>query len=308
MLSRLMLSLMTLLFLAGHAAAGGAYSLRGEEGVVGIVRHYRVKATESLHEVARLFDLGYNEITAANPGVDPWLPGEDSTVTIPSRWVLPDAPQEGVVINLAELRLYLYSDFRGTKLVRTYPIGVGKEGFDTPTGRFGILEKTEEPSWVVPESIRKDEPSLPEVVPPGPENPLGSHALRLSRPSYLIHGTNRPFGVGRRVSHGCIRLYPEDIGELYVAVGIGSVVDIVYQPIKVGAEAGEIYVEVHRDYLRRLRSPLAEALGLLRKKGLLEGTNLRLLKKVIAQKRGFPEVIGREVTGAVSASSTEKGR
>lgn len=308
MRSRLMLSLMLLFFLAGHAEASGAYFLRGDESVVGIVRHYRVNGTESLHEVARLFDLGYNEITAANPRVDPWLPGEGASVAIPSRWVLPDAHREGVVINLAELRLYLYSDFRGTKLVRTYPIGVGMEGFNTPTGRFGIVEKIENPTWVVPESIRKNDPSMPEVVPPGPENPLGNRALRLSRPSYLIHGTNRPFGVGRRVSHGCIRLYPEDIEELYGAVGLESSVNIVYQPIKVGAEAGEVYVEVHNDYLRRLRSPLAEALRLLRKKGLLEGVDLRRLKKAVARKRGLPEVIGREATGALSVSSAEKGR
>ncbi|GAB4389396.1 MAG: L,D-transpeptidase family protein [Thermodesulfovibrionales bacterium] len=276
-----------LVLLPGAAAAsGGAWSYADDDSVIGLEQSYQVKPGESLHEIARRFGLGFNEIAAANPGVDPWVPAEGRLLSIPTRWVLPDAPREGIVINLAEMRLYHFVNPEGARLVKTYPIGIGREGFDTPTGEFSVVQKIKDPPWIVPESIRAEKPELPAVVPPGPDNPLGSHAMRLSNPSYLIHGTNRPFGVGWRASHGCIRLYPEDIGELYQAAKDGEKVRIVYQPVKAGVEEGKVYVEVHGDYLEPRRSPFKDAVPLLKASGLLDRIDKGLLRKALAEKTG----------------------
>jgi L,D-transpeptidase ErfK/SrfK len=285
---RCVLAVLLVILQAGAAGAGGAYSYSNEKTVVGSARDYTVNNNESLHEIARKFDLGYNEVTAANPEVDPWVPPQGSEVNIPSWWVLPDAPRKGIVINLAEMRLYHYMDIKGRKLVKTYPIGVGKEGFDTPTGIFKVMKKHVNPSWYVPESIRGEQPELPSVVPPGEDNPLGSYALRLNEREYLIHGTNMPYGVGRRVSHGCIRLYPEDIEDLHRTAHVGTAVTIVYQPIKVGLRGGTAYVEAHEDYLNKVESPLTQTVSMLRKLNLLERADIDLIRKAVKARKGIP--------------------
>lgn len=221
------------------------------EAVIGQNLIVHAKASETLLDIARRYEIGYREIRAANPAIDPWLPEEGALVLIPSQYVLPQAPRKGIVINLAEMRLYYFPRRPAGQMevVVTYPIGIGREGWSTPLGKTTIIEKTPNPTWIPPESIRaehaaNDDP-LPQVVPPGPDNPLGKFALRLGMPSYLIHGTNRPWGVGMRVSHGCIRLYPENIARLFERVKIGTPVNIIYQPFKAGMRRGELYVEAH---------------------------------------------------------------
>jgi len=230
----------------GFARAGGEPAQVGKTGerLIGTMSTYTTRYEDVLHDVARRFDLGFVELVAANPGVDPWLPGEGTVITLPTAHLVPDAASRGIIINLAELRLYFFSEI-GT--VQTVPIGIGREGRETPLGETKIVRKQENPTWFPPPSVRAERPELPAVVKPGPDNPLGSHALYLALPLYLIHGTHRPYGVGRRVSAGCIRLYPEDITRLYSQAKIGTPVTIIDQPLKLGWGRGKLWIEVHPD-------------------------------------------------------------
>ncbi len=250
---------------AGLLFAGIVLSAQGAEfplpppgnDLVGKVYTVTVREGETLLDIAREHDLGYNEIVAANPGVDPWLPDPGSRVTIPARYVLPNGPRSGIVINLAEMRLYYYppARFGEPATVMTYPIGIGQEGWATPLGKARILVKDKDPVWTVPQSIlaasiAEGDP-LPRVVPPGPDNPLGKYALRLDMVGYLIHGTNKPYGVGRRISHGCIRMYPEDVEELFGKVAVGAAVEIINQPYKLGVEGNGLFLESHEPVFDR---------------------------------------------------------
>lgn len=206
---------------------------------------------DTLLDIGRAFDIGYSEIVNANPDLDPWLPGENQRVIVPNRFILPDAPHVGIVINLAEMRLYYYPETNKNERqkVITHPIGVGREGWTTPTGKTKIIQRIKDPTWTPPASIlaehlEKGDP-LPKVVPAGPDNPLGAFAMRLGMPGYLLHGTNRPFGVGMRVSHGCIRLFPEDIEHLFGIVVLDTPVEILYQPNKAGLLDNHLYLEAH---------------------------------------------------------------
>ena len=202
---------------------------------------------DTFSDIGRIYDLGYEELRAANPDVDPWLPGAGTRITLPTRFILPPGPREGVVINLPELRLYYYP--KGEQRVITHPLGIGREGWSTPTGQSSVTGKTHKPSWRPPQSIREEHAAmgdpLPEVVEPGPGNPLGEYAIYLSMSGYLLHGTNKPYGVGMRVSHGCIRLYPEDIESLFGRLPVGTPVRIVDEPFKAGWSRGRLYVEAH---------------------------------------------------------------
>ncbi len=266
------------------------FSYGEDKTVIGAIQKHTVDHDESLIEIARKFDMGYQEIVGANPSLDPFIPGRGVSVQIPTSWILPDVtPYEGIIINLSEMRLFYFFKRKGSTLVMTSPIGIGREGFNTPVGRFSIVEKTVNPSWYVPESILKEKPDLPKVVPPGPDNPLGSHALRLSSGSILIHGTNKPWGVGRRVSHGCIRLYPEDIPRLFKSVSKGTRVTIVQQPIKVGTkDKNKVFIEVHDDNPEGNIDYLKEAVGLLMKKKLIRDISTEKLYKALKEKRGIP--------------------
>ncbi len=221
------------------------------EEVLGELQRVRVRHEDTLPDVARLFDLGYEEITRANPGIDPWLPGDGTELVLPTLFVLPEAPRDGLVLNMAGMRLYYFRKpgKGGVSDVYTHPIGIGRVGWSTPLGTTRVTAKAKDPSWYVPESIRKEHAAegdpLPAIVPPGPDNPLGQHVLRLALPSYLIHGTNKPWGVGMRVSHGCIRLYPEDIEALFSMVPKGTPVHIVDQPYLAGWHNGRLMFAAH---------------------------------------------------------------
>ncbi len=215
--------------------------------LVGKLRFRETVPEDTLIDLAPELGVGYVELVAANPGVDPWLPPKGTRLVIPEARLLPSGPREGIVVNLADLRLYYFDRAAGGEFpaVRSYPIGVAKDGYATPLGDTTVKSKKEKPTWVPPESARRDDPTLGARVPPGPDNPLGEYALYLGWPSYLIHGTNDPRGVGRHSSRGCIRLYPDDIAELYPLIEPGTKVRVVNEPVKLGWIDGELYLEVN---------------------------------------------------------------
>ncbi|MFO0998255.1 MAG: L,D-transpeptidase family protein [Alphaproteobacteria bacterium] len=210
--------------------------------LIGEPHVYVTKAEENLLEIAREFDVGYVAMIAANPEVDPWLPGDGTRLTLPTVRLLPNTARRGIVINLSEMRLYY---FPPNGSILSFPIGIGSEGRETLVGATRVVNKRPNPAWYPPPSRRAEDPDLPAVVPPGPDNPLGEYALYLGWPRYLIHGTNKPYGVGRRLSNGCIRLYPEDIARLYPMVSVGTPVTVIDEPVKLGWSSGDLYLEVH---------------------------------------------------------------
>lgn len=204
---------------------------------------YQARQSDSLVDLAVDLDLGYLELVAANPGVDPWLPGAGTEVRLPNIHLPPDVPHKGVVVNIGDQRVYYFAG--KDQPVESWPIGIGREGFDIPLQRFTITAKRKNPTWVPPPSVRAEKPDLPPSIGPGPDNPLGDYALNLGSSLYRIHGTNLPYGVGRRVSSGCIRMYPADIETLFNKVSIGTPVAVINQPAKLGWIDGELYLEVH---------------------------------------------------------------
>jgi L,D-transpeptidase ErfK/SrfK len=282
--------LILLAFLIVPRWSSGAELFRcdSQNEVLGNVGHYTVINNESLYEIARMYKTGFNKIVSANPGVDPYVPGKGTSLVLPTSWVLPDsARDDGIVINISEMRLYRFYKLKSIQLVKTYPIGIGDIGHDTPEGKFRVTEKIVNPAWHVPLSIRKEKPELPEVVPPGPDNPMGAYAIRLSHGTVLIHGTDIPWGVGKRVSHGCIRLYPEDIEDLFHSVQIGTKVLIINQPVKAGLREGRIYVEVNEDVEQKNYDYMARLQNLLRKKGFIDRVNMKKLETAVQEKTGF---------------------
>jgi L,D-transpeptidase ErfK/SrfK len=231
------------------------------QSVVGVPQVVFTRASDTLADLARAYGLGYDELIAANPDVDPWLPGENTPVLLPTQFVLPDVPREGIVLNIASRRLFYFPETPEGQptIVKTYPIGIGRVGWETPLGLTQVVAKAKDPAWYVPASVRKEHAELgnplPSVVPPGPDNPLGHRVLKLEMPGYLIHGTNQPFGVGMRVSHGCVRLYPENIEYLYELVAIGVAVNIINEPYLIGLLDGEWYFEGHAPLEDDLVSP-----------------------------------------------------
>jgi L,D-transpeptidase ErfK/SrfK len=217
------------------------------EDIVGQVQVVQTRYEDTLADIAETHDLGYSEIVAANPGVDAWLPGAGTEVVLPTRFILPPGPREGVVINIAEYRMYYFP--KGTDVVYTYPLGIGREGWGSPIGNTTITAKTANPSWYPPKSIRDEHAAdgeiLPKVVPPGPDNPLGPYKLTLGMPGYLIHGSNKKFGIGMQVSHGCFRMPNDSLLQLSGMVPVGTKVRIINQPYKFGVAAGRLYLEAH---------------------------------------------------------------
>ncbi len=251
-------SLPSFLFLLLIAAcpAGNARALtfplpKAGNNLVGQIQSVTARHEDTLLDFARRFDMGFNELVAANPAVDAWVPGEGTRVQIPSAFILPQPPWRGIVINLVEMRLYYFPTPKPGEhgVVMTYPIGIGREGWSTPLGEFSVVDKIKSPSWTAPISIVRERAAegvtIRRTIPPGPDNPLGEFALMLSEPGYLIHGTNRPAGIGMRVSHGCIRLYPEDINALFARVPRKTPVRIENESYKVGFKDGVLFLEAH---------------------------------------------------------------
>ena len=222
-----------------------------EQSVIGEPQVVFAREEDTLSDLARTYGLGYDEIIAANPDVDPWLPGAGTAIVLPTQFVLPGIERRGVILNIATKRLFYFPAAADgePQQVMTYPIGIGRVGWETPLGDTTVVSKAKDPHWWVPASVRREHAEmgnpLPSVVPPGPDNPLGHRVLKLDMPGYLIHGTNAPYGVGMRVSHGCVRLYPENIEALYPLVGIGEVVSIVNEPYQFGSRGGALYFEAH---------------------------------------------------------------
>lgn len=223
-------------------AMAADFAVAPETKAVGQIQTYVVQQGDNIADIARKFDVGYTEMVAANPGVAPWTPPVGKTLYIPSLYILPNVPRQGIVIDLGERRLYY---FQRDGAMQSYPIGIGAIGFDTPHTTTTVVRKEPNPVWIPPPSIRAEQPDLPAQIGPGPDDPLGDYALRLGWKNYLIHGTNKPDGVGRNVSHGCIHLYPEDIAKLFNSVAVGTTVRVIDQPAAATWLQDGLYVEVH---------------------------------------------------------------
>lgn len=223
-----------------------------DQTVVGEPQIVFSRDTDTFPDLAREYGLGYDELVEANPGIDPWLPAVNTPILLPTQYVLPGVPQQGIILNIASKRLFYFPKVNDGEPVQvlTYPIGIGRVGWETPLGEAKVVAKQTDPTWYVPESVLKEHEAdgdpLPAVVPPGPDNPLGRHSMRLDKPGYLVHGTNMPWGVGMRVSHGCVRLYPENVEVLYSMVSIGEKVTIINEPYLAGWRSGELFFESHR--------------------------------------------------------------
>ncbi len=279
------------------------FSLDRHTEIIGTMRTTRVRPDETLLDIARRYDLGYDEIVAANPGVDPWVPKPGLKVVLPTRFILPSAPRQGLVVNLAARRLFFYPPTRPGKpaVVITHPMAIGREGWHTPLVQTRIVAKQVNPSWRVPPSIRAEHAqngeTLPAVVPPGPDNPLGTRALRLGVPGYLIHGTNKPEGIGMRVSHGCLQLYPEDIEALFEQVPVKTSVNIVNQPYLVGRQQGAVYLEAHGDTkldapaLAKAQQQVRQLLARLNPRSASAAVDPQRVKVILGALSGYPQPI-----------------
>lgn len=278
------------------------------EDIVGDLQWVEAGAEDTLADVARRHGLGYRQVLHANPGIDPWLPAAKARILLPTRHVLPRSPRSGIVINVAEMRLYYYMPAKKSEPARvmTFPVGVGRDMWKTPLGVGSVREHVKNPVWYPPQTIRDEHAAdgdpLPAAVPPGPDNPLGPLALRLSWPSVLIHGTNRPFGVGMPVTHGCIRLYPAHIEELFANVPDGTPVVLIDEPYKVGIGGGLLQLEVHLSAMEETPKPLGREEALLRLKQkigaeLAGRVNWPAAATVMVEARGLPLPIQQQTAG-----------
>lgn len=221
------------------------------DDVIGQIKVMYATKDDTLVDIARRYSLGYDEMVHANPGVDRWAPGEGTPIVLPTRYILPDTPREGIVLNIAEMRLYYYPKANAgeERVVYTFPVSIGRMDWKTPLGLTRVVAKEIDPAWRPPASIKAEHAAegdiLPDVVPGGPDNPLGRYAMRLGVPGYLIHGTNKPYGIGMRVTHGCVRMYPEDIERMFGMVPVGTPVRLIDQPVKVGRLNGQLLIESH---------------------------------------------------------------
>jgi L,D-transpeptidase ErfK/SrfK len=282
--------------------------------VVGQVQVMEAHQDDTLLDIARRHDLGQNEILLANPAVDRWLPEAGSIVVLPNRYIIPTAKRSGLVLNLPEMRLYFFPKTKPGKfpVMVTHPVSVGRMDWVTPLGKTKVAAKQKDPSWRPPKSIKEeaalDGNILPDVIPAGPDNPLGRYAIRLGIPGYLIHSTNKPYGVGMRVTHGCVRMYPEDIEVLFDDVPVGTPVQIVNQPIKLGWLADTLFIELHppldedlhqyENYLQQVLDAIAEFIA--DRDTTLEGESTRnftldgkAIRQAVEEKNGIPVAISR---------------
>jgi L,D-transpeptidase ErfK/SrfK len=304
------------------------FEIAPDDDVVGVIQVVKTSKEDTLTDIARRFNVGYEEILRANPKVDPWLPGTDRPIVVPTQFVLPNAPRTGVVINIAAMRLFYFPPHKSgePQVVITHPIGIGKTGWATPEGVTKIVRRQADPTWRVPASVIKEHreergEELDKVIGPGPDNPLGKFAFYLQWPSYLIHGTNKPAGVGLRSSHGCIRLYPEDIAQLYDMVPVGTQVRVVNQPFVFGWHEGQLYVQPYdvleddtRNWKTGKHSRLTKAISTSQQKQLKthdEQVNWDLVTALSQEPRGVPVPVsqdGASLDQVLAAASTVQNR
>ncbi len=258
--------------------------------VIGFMDSHTVREGQTLLDIARKYGLGYNQMVLVHPEMDPWLPETGAVIDIPSKWVLPSARHWEVVINIPEMRLYRF--FKAHNMVKTYPIGIGREGFDTPVMETRVVEKVKAPSWTVPPGARAKYGR--NFLPPGPENPLGDYWIGLSVGNIGIHGTNFPWGVGRRVSHGCIRLYPEHAKQFFNEVETGTIVEILYEPVKVGVRGDLVFLEVHPDIYGRVPDMESHAWGLIKSGKVADAVDPEKVIRCINAAKGVPIRISRD--------------
>ena len=274
------------------------------DSIVGQIQTTKAHAWDTFHNIGREFDLGYNAMNEANPHLDPKWPLPGKRVVVPSEFILPPGPMRGIVINLAAMRLYYYSPKTGQ--VITFPIGIGMLGWATPTGKMHVIQKIKNPSWVIPKSIlvaaKKNGYDLPKKITHGPKDPLGDYALRLSDPTYLIHGTNKPPTVGMRSSSGCIRLFPEDIKALFAMVSKGTPVRIINTPYKAGWQDGKLYLEAHLPLKTQKGeeeinlTPMVQAVSAALKHHPDVKVDWQLATEIAMHPDGLPEVISVDTT------------
>lgn len=305
------------------------FEVAPDEDVIGVVQIVKTSKEDTLTDIARRFNVGYEEILRANPKVDPWLPGADRAIVVPTRFVIPSAPRTGIVINIAAMRLFYFPPHKKgePQVVITHPIGIGKMGWATPEGVTKIVRRQADPTWRVPASVIKEHreergEELDKVIGPGPDNPLGRYAFYLQWPSYLIHGTNKPAGVGLRSSHGCIRLYPEDIEQLFNNVPVGTQVRVVNQPFVFGWHEGQLYLQPYdvleddkRDWKKGpTRKVLSKTLTPVMQKQLKtrnEQINWDLVTALSQDPRGVPipvTVAGVNLDQVLAAATTVQNR
>jgi L,D-transpeptidase ErfK/SrfK len=281
------------------------FEITPDEDIVGVLQVTQSTKEDTLSDIARRFNVGYEEIVRANPGVDPWLPGADREIVIPSRFILPNAAREGIVINVPQMRLFYFPKPKKDEpqLVYTFPIGIGRVGWATPQGSTKIVRRQKDPTWRPTASIIKEHreergEELERVVGPGPDNPLGRYAFYLGWPSYMIHGTNKPAGVGLRSSHGCIRLYPEDIELLFNMAPIGTKVTVINEPFVFGWQSDQLYLQAFdvleddtRDWKKAQKKLVSKSLGADIQKELKkrkEEMNWDLVATAAHSPRGIP--------------------
>ena len=306
MIRAALLSALLWAFFAGPSQAT-VYEIPADgSSVVGTDVHMTAVYKDTLLDIARRNSLGYYEIIRANPGVDMWLPGEGTDIMLPGRRILPPGPREGVVVNLPEHRLYYYpKPKKGEKpVVITYPVSIGKMDWKTPIGETHVIQKEKHPNWYPPEGVRKEHLAngdpLPAVVKAGPDNPLGDFAMRLAagNGTYLIHGTNNPMAVGMAITHGCVRMYPEDVAALFPLIPVGTKVWLINEPVKVAFVEGELLMEAHPPVdeegqntsdpdLNLLSQKLDQALG-----NTTAAIHWDFAKEALQAANGIPTVVG----------------
>lgn len=284
------------------------------EDVVGQVQVIKAKYEDTFADIGQANDIGYLEMVAANPGVDPWLPGGGTEVLLPTRYILPPGPREGIVINLAEYRMYYFP--KDQNVVHTFPLGIGREGWGSPIAETRITGKIKDPAWYPPKSIREEHAAdgdpLPTVVPAGPDNPLGPFKFTLGLSGYLIHGSNKKFGIGMRVSHGCFRMLNHNVLQLASMVPVGTTVRIINEPYKFGISGDKVYLEAHAPLEddESAKSSVVDKHAalvdeLLKRNDLLGQRRLdwEIVREVVAAEDGLPVEISGTDSGLASANT-----
>lgn len=257
--------------------------------IIGQIEKALVEPGDTLLDVAFRHRLGYQNLARLNPGVDVWIPDPGTVVQLPTRMVLPDVPHDGLVINIPEMRLY---DFTHPGAPKVYSAAVGDADDPTLIGDFRIGAKRRNPAWYVPDSIRAEKPYLPPIVAPGPDNPLGERWMTIGRTTYGIHGTNNRWSIGRESTHGCVRLYEDDIEALFERIPEGTALHIIYQPYKWGVDGRTVYLEAHPDVYGLEAHPLQAALAVPARLAMLPEVDIERVWHVVEEARGVPEPVG----------------